>query len=69
MPEEPNIRIKGIKMFIVIPKSVIDECPEESLPAWICSGKYILAKSKEQAVNAIGQAECEALNYKIYELK
>lgn len=56
-------------MFIVIPKSVIDECPEESLPAWICSGKYILAKSKEQAVNAIGQAECEALNYKIYELK
>lgn len=56
-------------MFIVIPKSVIEQCPEESLPAWICSGKYILARSKEQALDAIGQAECEQFDYRIYELK
>lgn len=56
-------------MFIAIPKTVIEQCPPESLPAWICSGKYVLAQSKGQARRAIGQAECEWSDYEIFELK
>lgn len=56
-------------MFIAIPKSVINKRPVKSLPAWVCSGKYILAQSKGQARRAIIQAECEWSDYEIFELK
>lgn len=56
-------------MFIAIPKSVIDDCPEKSLPAWVMCGKYILAQSKGQARRAILQADCEPDNYKIFQLR
>ena len=56
-------------MFIAIPKSVIDDCPEKSLPAWVMQGKYILAQSKGQAHRAILQAGCELGDHKIFELR